>query len=120
MMILLPGAARADILFHAGQLICEGNRVLVRVRSGYVGEPPGQFPAIPAQITPFHALPVDGNTCTLEDGREVRVKLGFEQRWPYGMCGAGTNSFLSLWVGGKKVLSRKPACGRVFLMGMWI
>ncbi|MEO5615478.1 MAG: hypothetical protein ABIR04_11240 [Cypionkella sp.] len=117
MMCLLPRAARADYVFHAGQLVCEGNRALLRVGIGTSYDGRVQFPSLPEQIAAFQAMPIKSNTCTLADGREVRVKLGFEQRWPYGACGAATNSFLSLWVGGKKVLSRQLARPECFSQG---
>ena len=104
-------------MVHAGRLTCEGSRALVRVGFGAVDDGPVRFPALPAQISAFQAAAVDGNQCTLDDGREVRVKLGFEQGQSSGFCGGGTNSFLSLWVGGKKVLSRQPALRECFSKG---
>lgn len=106
MICLQPSIARADEVWHAGQLICEGNRALVRFGVAVNDDPP-EFPPLPDSIAPFHAAQVDGNTCTLADGREVKVKMGGRAPRPYGACGGATNSFASLWVGGRKVLSRQ-------------
>jgi hypothetical protein len=103
---LWPAAAQADQVWHAGQLICEGNRALVRF-GVVVHDDPAAFPPLPDGIAPFQAAQVDGNTCILADGREVKVKIGGRAPRPYGQCGAAANSFASLWVDGRKVLSRQ-------------
>ena len=103
---LCPAVALADQGWHAGQLICEGNRALVRF--GIVSDDdPAAFPVLPDGIAPFQAAQVGGNTCTLADGREVKVKMGGRAPRPYGECGGAANSFASLWVDGRKVLSRQ-------------
>ena len=52
--------------------------------------------------------------CKLADGRVIRVREGWKQAFPYGMGGADPPAYFSLWIDGRKVLSRrqwKPGYG---------
>jgi hypothetical protein len=89
---------------HYGQLICDGNRALIRFTRTVNDEPP-IFSPDPSAI-PFAATPANADTCTLADGREVRIKTGGHRPMPFGECGAAASTFVSLWVGQRKVLSR--------------
>jgi len=103
---LVATGANADYNLNYGALTCDGNRALVRFSNVWYGSPP-VFPDPPPEIDHgLSELPrVDGNTCTLSDGREVKVKLGNRQGTAWGMCGAAANGYMSLWVGGRKVIS---------------
>lgn len=106
-LALLPApGARADYVLNFGALTCDSDRALIRFTVAYPGEPL-IFPDPPPEIDHgLSELPrIDGNTCTLSDGREVKVKLGERQGMAWGACGAANDGFMSLWVGGRKVIS---------------
>lgn len=101
--LLSAPPALADVVHHKGQLICEGNRALIRFATTVNDDPP-IFPPDPSAI-PFTATPANADSCILADGREVRIKTGGRRPTAWGMCGGGKNTFISLWVGERKVLS---------------
>jgi hypothetical protein len=99
---IFPAQPAAADTSHVGALTCEGNRALVLFGTRESG-----LPALPDGIAPFHAEQTGSNTCTLSDGREVKVKIGERPPRAFGMCGGGSNTFASLWVDGRRVLSRQ-------------
>jgi hypothetical protein len=96
--------AKADEVYHYGQLICEGNRALIRFATAFEGREP-VFPPDPSEI-PFTAAPADNNACRLSNGREVRFTLGSREQVAWANCEGGENSFISLRVDDIKVLAR--------------
>jgi len=100
-LTLVSPPALADQVRHKGQLICEGNRALIRFATTLNAI----FPPDPSAI-PFTAAPANADTCTLADGREVRIKTGGRMPTAWGMCGGASNTFISLWIDQRKVLSR--------------
>ncbi|CAH0155410.1 hypothetical protein SRABI118_00621 [Massilia sp. Bi118] len=52
--------------------------------------------------------------CRFPSGRRVRVKVGEETGNPYGMCGADPEVFMSVWVDGKKLESRRWFAGHCY------
>lgn len=57
--------------------------------------------------------------CRLESGTIVRVKGGYDSpEMPYGQCGAAPSESLSIWINGRKVVSRHGYagfCSEIFL-----
>ncbi len=115
-MICAPGAARADVSYSYGELTCEGDRALLRFATAFDADLP-VYPRLPAAIDEFHAAAEQRNTCTLSGGRRVKFKIGDLKRRPYGQCGGALNSFASLWVDGRKVLSRQRVLSACFSSG---
>lgn len=106
LLLMLAGPpALADEVHHYGQLICEGNRALIRIATAIEGREP-VFPHDPS-APPFAVAPVGGDSCRLANDREVKIKIGSESSDPRDRCG-GRASFFSVWVGERKVLSRQP------------
>jgi hypothetical protein len=99
---IFPAQPAAASTSHIGALTCEGNRALVLFGTRESG-----LPALPDGIAPFHPEQTGSNTCTLSDGREVKVKIGERTPRAFGACGGGNNTFASLWVDGRRVLSRQ-------------
>jgi hypothetical protein len=104
-VVTLTGPARADEVHHYGQLICDGNRALIRFTTAYNEDAP-IFPQVPFDSDLSAIAPADSETCTLDDGREIRIKTGGRMPTAWGMCGGASNTYISLWVGMRKVLSR--------------
>lgn len=52
--------------------------------------------------------------CTFPSGNRIRVKVGEGEARPYGMCGADPDVFLSVWVNGKKIESRRWVAGNCY------
>lgn len=101
-------SARADFTLNYGVLTCDGTRALIRFAIAPNYDAPA-FPDPPDEIDfGLTVLPrADGNICALSDGREVKVKMGNRQPFPYGMCGGRDDASMSLWVDGRKVISRR-------------
>jgi hypothetical protein len=45
--------------------------------------------------------------CTMANGWTIRVRIGEEQASPYGEGGANPPAYFSLWIGQRKIISRK-------------
>lgn len=103
--LLLHSAARADQVNHYGQLICDGDRALIRFATAYNEDSP-IFPSVLTEPELSAAPPSNSDTCRLSDGRELRVKTGGRAPTAWGMCGGASNTYISLWVDERKVLSR--------------
>ena len=52
--------------------------------------------------------------CTFPSGNRIRVKVGEGEAYAYGMCGADPEVFLSVWVNGKKIESRRQVAGNCY------
>jgi hypothetical protein len=109
--ILLVGAssARADIAWSAGDLVCDGGVALARFTKGYNDDTP-QYEKLPAEVDRANlsgAPGADRRDCTLSNGWTVRLRLGTDQGFPYGMGGAAPPEYFSLWVNHRKVISRR-------------
>lgn len=103
------GSARADIPWSAGDLVCDGVAALARFTKGYNDDTP-KYEALPAEVDRAGlsaTLGADRRDCTLSNGWEVRLRMGSEQGFAYGMGGAAPSEYFSLWVNRRKVISRK-------------
>ena len=94
----------ADTPVRDAVLYCDGasNRALLLFVGGW-----DDLPKLPAGLADGldQLAPARDRICTLADGREIKARIGNEQSFPYGMCGADPAYFFSLWVDRKKVIS---------------
>lgn len=75
LLAVVASPALADEVHHYGKLICDGNRALIRFTTAYNEDMP-IFPEVPSATDLSALAPSNSETCTLADGREVRVKTG--------------------------------------------
>ena len=107
---LVTTAARADEIHPYADLICNPatNIALVRFTEAYNDDPP-VYDRLPAAID--HGLSARTGTgrrvCRLANGWEVKLRNGRGQAFHYGMGGGDPSNFFSLWVNGRKVISRR-------------
>lgn len=52
--------------------------------------------------------------CTFPSGNRIRVKVGESSASPNGRCGADPEVFMSVWVNGKKIESRRWVAGHCY------
>ncbi len=52
--------------------------------------------------------------CTFPSGNRIRVKVGESSASPNGMCGADPEVFMSVWVNGRKIESRRWVAGHCY------
>ncbi|HXA39344.1 MAG TPA: hypothetical protein VNW53_10105 [Phenylobacterium sp.] len=103
-------AARADQSLPKADLVCSARSNTALVRFGMADE---------GDTLPIRRLPAaidDGlsarragerTDCRLPNGHAVRIRMGVGQSFAYGMGGADSPAFFSLWIDGRVVLSRK-------------
>lgn len=121
-LMLLTGQTAYAYPVSYGELTCEGDRALLRFGEGLNEEAP-VFPELPKGIAPFRTSPVDGNRCELTSGRAVVAKMATIQARAYGLCGGANRSLASLWVGGRRILSRQRVvepCFDLDLADIWV
>jgi hypothetical protein len=107
-MSWMCATARADVAWSAGDLVCAGGTALARFTEGYNEDIP-QYQPLPAEIdrARLSSTPgADRRDCKLSNGWEVRLRMGTDQAFPYGMGGAAPPEYFSLWVNRRKVVSR--------------
>ncbi|MEK1930550.1 MAG: hypothetical protein AAAC47_12340, partial [Pararhizobium sp.] len=96
--------ARADTATYEAVLYCDmtGNKALLLFTGGW-----DPLPDLPPDMADGLSglAPATDNMCTLSDGRAIKAKVGSDQAFPYGMCGADPPHFFSLWIDRKKILS---------------
>lgn len=99
-------AARSDTPIREAILYCDpaANRALLQFNGGW-----DPLPDIQAGLADglSQLTPAEDNVCTLVDGRTIKAKVGSDQAFPYGMCGADPAYYFSLWVDRKKVMSQQ-------------
>lgn len=106
----LAGAASADERHLHGDLVCDGKAAIavVRFTISFNEERP-VYRRLPAAVD--GGLSADSGSdrtdCRLPDGKTVRLRIGVEQVFPYGLGGANPPSFFSLWIDKRKVLSKR-------------
>jgi hypothetical protein len=111
----------ADEYYNFIEMVCEPNGAIVKLKNtDQWNKPPSDedyafkhhlFKKNDSSIK-MQSIYKHGE-CVFSNGREVRLKLGSGQSRPYGMCGASPESWISLWVDHKKILSKHvyiPAC----------
>jgi hypothetical protein len=89
-------------------LVCDGGVALARFTKGYNDDTP-QYEKLPAEVDRANlsgAPGADRRDCTLSNGWTVRLRLGTDQGFGYGMGGATPPEYFSLWVNHRKVISR--------------
>ena len=105
-------AAKAD-----ADLVCDRHApvALIRFDPDEEGRGPAYATLPPGLDGGLSAVSAGRRTdCKLADGRTVRVREGWKQAFAYGMGGADPPAYFSLWIDGRKVLSRrqwKPGYG---------
>lgn len=106
----LAGAASADERYPHGDLLCDGKAAIavVRFTTSFNEERP-VYRRLPVAVD--GGLSADSGSdrtdCRLPDGKTVRLRIGVEQAFAYGMGGADPSSFFSLWIDKRKVLSKR-------------
>lgn len=104
------GAARADELHVHGDLVCDtkANVALVRFTTSYNEDRP-VYQRLPAAVDAgLSAKPAGDRTdCGPAGGRLIRLRIGQEQAFAYGMGGGDPPNFFSLWIDRRKVVSKR-------------
>lgn len=107
----LAGAASADERHLHGDLLCDGKAAIavVRFTISFNEERP-VYRRLPVAVD--GGLSADSGSdrtdCRLPDGKTVRLRIGVEQVFPYGLGGARTRrAFSAFWIDKRKVLSRR-------------
>ena len=110
--VLAATSAKAD-----ADLVCSRSSsiALVRFDPDYEGSGPA-YTKLPKRIDGGLSSVAPGrrSDCKLPDGRAIRIREGWKQAFAYGQGGADPPAFFSLWIDGRKVLSRrqwKPGYG---------
>jgi hypothetical protein len=107
---LFCGPAMADQVFSHGDLVCSQKSQTALLRFTFASdENKPVYPRLPAGADEglSAAKGSDRTDCTLPGGRSIRVRFGSEQAMAYGAGGGDPPEFFSLWIDGRKVLSRK-------------
>lgn len=66
----------------------------------------------PFQTAAYRIKPGQMAECIFPSGHRIRVKAASRGARAYGMCGADPQLFMSMWVNGRKVVSRTNYAGR--------
>jgi hypothetical protein len=101
---------RADYIIRHAILQCTANDAIVRHGESHSGEAPIMLHDLPDTMAAKWAgiVIAPQNRCTLANGDVVTLRYGRKQAYAYGRGGGSPDSFFSLWVNRKKVLSREP------------
>ena len=106
----LAGAVSADERHLHGDLLCDGKAAIavVRFTISFNEERPA-YRRLPVAVD--GGLSADSGSdrtdCRLPDGKTVRLRIGVEQVFPYGVGSGDPSSFFSLWINKRKVLSKR-------------
>lgn len=107
---LALGTAQAqadEIAYHIG-LQCQGSQAAIRFGTDDDGGPIEWNRLPPEREKQWAATPIKlEGKCTLRDGTKLVVRSAEEQAFAYGMGGADPPGFFSLWIDGKKIVSRE-------------
>jgi hypothetical protein len=87
----------------ANDLVCSKNSNVAAARFGGAGANPVPS-AIDGGLSSVRS--VAQMDCTLPNGWPLRIRIGERQVRPYGMGGADPPAFFSLWVAGRRIVSR--------------
>jgi hypothetical protein len=108
LLLCAATAARADEMEPTIAVQCHGSAAIVRFGWGDNGHPAIYNPLPAALATGWAGVPLHGDgRCTLADGTGVVARVGAKEYFAYGMGGADPPEFYSLWLDGKKVVSRE-------------
>ena len=118
MIILTTTTAQADTINVGSRVLCTRYAGIVQFTSSYNGDP-FVYPELTGRLADQFAEAVEqpDMECNLGSANRphmFRAKLGEIQKHHWGMCGAGQRNFISLWIGGHKIYSRKivyDGCG---------
>lgn len=112
--------AMADYINVESRVLCAKNAAVVQFAYSF-NEDPIIFPDLTGRLAHIYVGASESQTkeCNLGSATQphmFRAKLGEFQKHHWGACGAGQRNFLSLWIGGHKIYSKKivfDGCGRV-------
>jgi hypothetical protein len=101
-------AARADEMEQAVAVQCHGTAAMVRFGWSDDSHPVTYNPLPPAFARDWAGVPLHGDgRCALADGTGVVARVGQKEAFAYGMGGADPPEFYSVWLDGKKIVSRE-------------
>ncbi len=110
LLAVAAGVLTAKPVLADADLVCshKASIALVRFDPDYEGRGP-EYTALPKAVDDGLSDVAAGKRtdCKLPDGRAIRIREGSKQAFAYGMGGADPPAFFSLWIDGRKVLSRK-------------
>ena len=110
LLAVAAGVLTAKPVLADADLVCshKASIALVRFDPDYEGRGP-EYTALPKAVDDGLSDVAAGKRtdCKLPDGRTIRIREGSNQAFAYGMGGADPPAFFSLWIDGRKVLSRK-------------
>lgn len=107
--LALPTRAMADELHTYAEVVCRTgtNAALVRFTTAWNSDAPVYRRLPQAVDLGLSAAPASRRQdCAMANGWKIRVRSGDKQAFAYGMGGADPPAFFSLWVAGRKVMSR--------------
>ncbi len=117
--------AQADEYRQVVGVQCSGNGATIRF--GWSNnEDPVRFNPLPSGFDRWLDVPIaQTGHCRLSNGQEVVARAGTDQPFAYGMGGDNPPEFFSLWIGGKKIVSRQiykdgGASPKLFLSAVFV
>jgi hypothetical protein len=108
LLLAMGGVAHADYPLPYADLLCDHNVALARFAMADERDPQ-QYAILPPKLDDgLSSRRGTGRTdCRLADGSDIRIRAGEEQAFPYGAGGADPPAFFSLWIGHRKILSKR-------------
>ena len=107
--MLLPVPAEADEIWSHAEVVCQKglDAALVRFTFTYNDDAP-VYRRLPTRIDRglSAARPVRRQNCTMGNGWKIRIRSADKQAFAYGIGYADPPAFFSLWIAGRKVVSR--------------
>jgi hypothetical protein len=109
-LLILSGSASADEYFVQTRLLCTDHSAILQVARAYNDAP--VFGELPMEYAGDFAAAeeVSGSDCELGTENRLwplRIKVGTYPGKHFGACGGATKYFFSMWIGQRRILSRR-------------